>query len=187
VVGKLLREGFIEEVPARGVLPMWRSDNSHEAMALRITKVGLAAIGIEADVAGTAEAAPETPDAGDPARKGAVRRVAASRKKSKGKTPKWSPKPSPRDSNQSRAHFGSGSLHKNHLHRSGATFLRLALPMRGRNDVMAGFRGGLPRNSIGWRRMCYVLALAICRNLPQRRFPEPAPFWYANGTEPSTT
>ena len=47
VVGKLLRGGLVEEVPARGILPPWRRDDQHEPLALRITKVGLATIGIE--------------------------------------------------------------------------------------------------------------------------------------------
>jgi hypothetical protein len=45
VVGKLLRDGLIEEIPAPGALPIWRREK--EAVALRITKRGLAAIGID--------------------------------------------------------------------------------------------------------------------------------------------
>jgi hypothetical protein len=47
VVSKLLRDGLIEEIPARGALPIWRRDEEKEAVALRITTRGLAAIGIE--------------------------------------------------------------------------------------------------------------------------------------------
>src|SRR6202040_2569347 len=46
VVSKLLRDGLIEEIPARGALPIWRRDEEKEA-ALRITTCGLAAIGID--------------------------------------------------------------------------------------------------------------------------------------------
>src|SRR6202035_362628 len=47
VVSKLLRDGLIEEIPARGALPIWRRDEEKEAVALRITTRGLAAIGID--------------------------------------------------------------------------------------------------------------------------------------------
>jgi hypothetical protein len=33
VVGKLLRDGLIEEIPARGALPIWRRDEDKEAVA----------------------------------------------------------------------------------------------------------------------------------------------------------
>ena len=36
VVGKLLRDGLIEEIPARGALPIWRRDEEKEAVALRM-------------------------------------------------------------------------------------------------------------------------------------------------------
>jgi Protein of unknown function (DUF3489) len=50
VVNKLIRAGLLEEVLAGGSLPVWRRDDDSGAMALRITKSGLEAIGIE-DVA----------------------------------------------------------------------------------------------------------------------------------------
>ena len=39
VVSKLLRDGLIEEIPARGALPIWRRDEEKEA-ALRIIGIG---------------------------------------------------------------------------------------------------------------------------------------------------
>jgi hypothetical protein len=48
VAAKLLREGFIEEVPSGGTLPEWRRDDGLGSLALCITKEGLAAIGVEA-------------------------------------------------------------------------------------------------------------------------------------------
>jgi hypothetical protein len=48
VVDKLLRAGLLEEVSAAGSLPVWRRDDNSGTMALRITKTGLEAIGIEA-------------------------------------------------------------------------------------------------------------------------------------------
>src|SRR5580700_5135862 len=50
-VGKLLRDGFVEEIPARGALLVWRRDDDAGPLALRITPHGLAAIGVEAGVA----------------------------------------------------------------------------------------------------------------------------------------
>jgi hypothetical protein len=47
VVGKLLTQGLIEEIPARGALPIWRRDEENGAVALRITTRGLAAIRID--------------------------------------------------------------------------------------------------------------------------------------------
>ena len=47
VVSKLLRDGLIEEIPAPGALPIWRRDEENGAVALRITRRGLAAIRID--------------------------------------------------------------------------------------------------------------------------------------------
>src|SRR5438445_6776078 len=44
LVGKLLTEGLVEEIQARGSLPVWRRDDDKGALALRITQHGLAAI-----------------------------------------------------------------------------------------------------------------------------------------------
>jgi hypothetical protein len=47
VVGKLLSDGLLEEIRARGTLPMWRRSDAEQPMALRITKRGLKAIRVE--------------------------------------------------------------------------------------------------------------------------------------------
>ena len=44
---KLLREGLVEEVRARGILPVWRRDDANGSMALRMTRSGMKAIGVE--------------------------------------------------------------------------------------------------------------------------------------------
>jgi hypothetical protein len=44
VVGKFLTDGLIEEIPARGSMPVWRKDAEGGPRALRITEAGLAAI-----------------------------------------------------------------------------------------------------------------------------------------------
>ena len=45
VLSKLLSEHLIEEIPAQGDLPAWRRDEDKGTLALRITELGLAAIG----------------------------------------------------------------------------------------------------------------------------------------------
>jgi uncharacterized protein DUF3489 len=47
VVDKLIRAGLLEEVGAAGSLPVWRRDDGSGPMALRITKQGLEAMGVE--------------------------------------------------------------------------------------------------------------------------------------------
>src|SRR6202521_2093586 len=103
-VGKLLRDGFIEEIPVRGALPVWRRDDDAGSLALRITPQGLAAIGVEAGVAERkAEKPHETQDGGHHAPKRPTRRVeAASRKKSKGPL---RPKPRIRRQHEGRGHL----------------------------------------------------------------------------------
>src|SRR5262245_65812536 len=56
VVDKLIDTGLLEEVRASGSLPVWRRDDQNGAMALRITKDGLRAIGVKDE----ATAAPKT-------------------------------------------------------------------------------------------------------------------------------
>jgi Protein of unknown function (DUF3489) len=51
VVDKLIRAGLLEEVRARGSLPEWRRDDDNGPLALRITKQGLDAVGIEDEAA----------------------------------------------------------------------------------------------------------------------------------------
>jgi hypothetical protein len=60
VVAKLLTEGLVEEISARGSLPVWRRDGTDGALALRITRRGLNAIHVEDMPASGANAADET-------------------------------------------------------------------------------------------------------------------------------
>jgi uncharacterized protein DUF3489 len=102
--GKLLRDGFIEEIPAGGALPVWRRDDDQGPLALRITAHGLAAIDVEARAAGQKVEKPhENQDGGDLAPKRASRRVeAASCKKRNDDALQKSPTPTARDSKQAR-------------------------------------------------------------------------------------
>jgi Protein of unknown function (DUF3489) len=115
-IGTLMTVGLVEEVPAGGMLPVWRRDNDRGPLALCITARGLAAIGVEkagalpeapALAGRTAEDGGPTPEArsqGTSAvRKAAPnRRGAARRKWSSDETRQQSAKPSPRVSKQSR-------------------------------------------------------------------------------------
>jgi hypothetical protein len=55
VVGKLIRAGLLEEVRVRGSLREWRRDDDNGPLALRITKQGLEAVGVEDPAAREAE------------------------------------------------------------------------------------------------------------------------------------
>ena len=50
VIGKLLRDGLVEEVPAGASMPVWRRDDDAGPLSIRITPGGLASIGLEGDV-----------------------------------------------------------------------------------------------------------------------------------------
>src|SRR5216684_7336172 len=77
VVGRLLSEGLIEEIPAQGSLPEWRREDKG-AVGLRITERGLAAIGAgQGAEAGAAEARPRAKGQSGPA----PRRATAPRKR----------------------------------------------------------------------------------------------------------
>jgi hypothetical protein len=78
VVGKLLREQLVEEVPSGGTLPEWRRDVGLGSLVLCITKRGLAAIGVEASGAEQgAESARERVKADHPAPRQAIPRFKA--------------------------------------------------------------------------------------------------------------
>src|SRR5215469_4343444 len=104
VVGKLLSEGVIEEIPARGALPVWRRDDEHGAVALRITPRGLAAIQVEdGGTQATAEECRDSEPAADVLSDKRSGRVAAARRqKTKGKALRRSAMPGQRDSKQAR-------------------------------------------------------------------------------------
>jgi hypothetical protein len=75
VVGKLLADGLIEEIPASGALPGWRRDDHAGPLGLRITPHGLATIGVEPGVAEREGEKPqETQDEGDLAPKRSSRK-----------------------------------------------------------------------------------------------------------------
>jgi hypothetical protein len=102
-LGKLLRGGLIEEIPAGGTLPIWRRDDDIGPLALRITPQGLAAIGDEASVpTPNAVTSSEDQDGSDPPRRASRRVAAAHRNTSKDESLRESAKPSARNSKQAR-------------------------------------------------------------------------------------
>jgi Protein of unknown function (DUF3489) len=89
IVAKLIDLSFVEEVLARGDLPVWRRDDDNRPMALRITKRGLKAIaaddaGDDADTSNQPATANQSSEAkparGKRRRAGEVARGAAERK-----------------------------------------------------------------------------------------------------------
>jgi hypothetical protein len=63
LVAKLIELGLVEEIRARGDLPVWRRDDDNRPMALRITKRGLKAIA--ADEPGDESGASNQPEAAE--------------------------------------------------------------------------------------------------------------------------
>src|SRR5215210_624194 len=77
VVAKLLAERLVEEIRARGSLPIWRSDEEDRPVALRITKRGLAAFKVKHDEDNPDQPESQTENAAGVAKTQQVRKVRA--------------------------------------------------------------------------------------------------------------
>jgi hypothetical protein len=100
VIGKLLRDGLVEEVPAGAKMPVWRRDDEAGPRALRIAKRGLAAIGVDGGAAQEAAEAQPTEQRADGSPKRPAGAVALRQKGDQG--PQRAAKPGRGQSKQSK-------------------------------------------------------------------------------------